>query len=40
MCVARFEQETREAFIDLYTKIDSNQIKAEIDSDPQVEQTL
>lgn len=40
MCVARFEQETREAFIDLYTKIDSNQIKAEIDSDPHVEQTL
>jgi len=26
MCIARFETETREAFLDLYTKIDSNQI--------------
>ncbi len=29
MCIARFETETREAFLDLYTKIDSNQIQAE-----------
>jgi hypothetical protein len=27
MCIARFELETRESFLDLYTKIDSNQIK-------------
>jgi MoxR-like ATPase len=27
MCIARFEIETREAFLDLYTKIDSDQIK-------------
>ena len=27
MCIARFEQETREAFLDLYTKIDVNSIK-------------
>lgn len=27
MCIARFEKETREAFLDLYTKIDSNQIQ-------------
>jgi cobaltochelatase CobS len=26
LCIARFENETREAFLDLYTKIDSNQI--------------
>ena len=29
MCIARLETETREAFLDLYTKIDSNQIQAE-----------
>ena len=28
LCIARFENETREAFLDLYTKIDSNQIVA------------
>jgi hypothetical protein len=28
LCIARFENETREAFLDLYTKIDSNQIAA------------
>ena len=28
LCIARFENETREAFLDLYTKIDSNQITA------------
>ncbi len=32
MCIARFETETREAFLDLYTKIDSNQIQAETTS--------
>jgi hypothetical protein len=32
MCIARFETETREAFLDLYTKIDSNQIQAEATS--------
>jgi hypothetical protein len=32
MCIARFETETREAFLDLYTKIDSNQIQAEASS--------
>lgn len=34
MCIARFEQETREAFLDLYTKIDSNQIKELEDAVP------
>ncbi len=33
MCIARFEIETREAFLDLYTKIDSNQIQTEAASD-------
>jgi len=28
MCVARFEPHTRDAFIDLYTKIDSNSQEA------------
>jgi hypothetical protein len=32
MCIARFEKETREAFLDLYTKIDSNQIQASDDA--------
>jgi len=31
LCIARFENETREAFLDLYTKIDSNQITAPVD---------
>jgi len=31
LCIARFENETREAFLDLYTKIDSNQITAPIE---------
>jgi MoxR-like ATPase len=31
MCIARFEQETREAFLDLYTKIDVNSIKVDED---------
>jgi len=31
MCIARFEAETREAFLDLYTKIDSGVIKADAD---------
>jgi hypothetical protein len=31
MCIARFEQETREAFLDLYTKIDVNSIKVNED---------
>lgn len=31
MCISRFEAETREAFLDLYTKIDSNAIRAEHD---------
>jgi len=34
MCIARFEKETREAFLDLYTKIDSNQIQASDDVVP------
>ena len=34
MCIARFEQETREAFLDLYTKIDVNSIK--LDEDGQI----
>ena len=43
MCIARFETETREAFLDLYTKIDSNQIQAEaaseaVESQPQSEE--
>jgi hypothetical protein len=29
MCIARFEQETREAFLDLYTKIDVNSINVD-----------
>jgi hypothetical protein len=33
MCIARFEVETREAFLDLYTKIDAGTIKAD-DSAP------
>jgi hypothetical protein len=31
LCIARFENETREAFLDLYTKIDSNQITAPVE---------
>ena len=38
MCIARFEKETREAFLDLYTKIDSNQIQASEDAVPAVPQ--
>jgi len=34
LCIARFENETREAFLDLYTKIDSNQITAPADPQP------
>lgn len=29
MCINRFDEETREAFMDLYTKIDSGELKAE-----------
>ena len=40
LCIARFENETREAFLDLYTKIDSNQIAApaEPPATPEVEE--
>jgi len=33
MCISRFETETREAFLDLYTKIDTGEI------DPDAEET-
>ena len=33
MCVSRFDAETRDAFLDLYTKIDSGELKAETDSE-------
>jgi hypothetical protein len=29
MCISRFETETREAFLDLYTKIDAGILKAD-----------
>lgn len=34
MCINRFEAETREAFLDLYTKIDAGQLKADDSSAP------
>ena len=32
MCISRFDEETHEAFLDLYTKIDNNEIDAEGDN--------
>jgi hypothetical protein len=34
MCISRFETETREAFLDLYTKIDAGTLKAEDEAPP------
>jgi hypothetical protein len=34
MCISRFETETREAFLDLYTKIDAGTLKADDDAPP------
>lgn len=34
MCISRFETETREAFLDLYTKIDAGILKADDSTDP------
>lgn len=39
MCISRFETETREAFLDLYTKIDSGEISAETEETPTVDTT-
>ena len=37
LCISRFEEETREAFLDLYTKIDAGELNAESEEDPAVE---
>jgi hypothetical protein len=34
MCISRFETETREAFLDLYTKIDAGTLKADDEAPP------
>jgi hypothetical protein len=36
MCISRFEAETREAFLDLYTKIDAGILKADDAADPSI----
>ena len=39
MCVARFDDETRDAFLDLYTKVDSGAIQNETESEESSEST-
>ncbi len=39
MCVARFDDETRDAFLDLYTKVDSGAIQNETESEQSSEST-
>ena len=39
MCVARFDDETRDAFLDLYTKVDSGAIQNETESEDSSEST-
>jgi hypothetical protein len=39
MCISRFETETREAFLDLYTKIDSGEINPDAEETPTADNT-
>jgi len=39
MCISRFETETREAFLDLYTKIDSGEIDPDAEETPTADNT-
>jgi hypothetical protein len=40
MCISRFESETRDAFLDLYTKIDAGEIEVEADDLPSTDEAL
>ncbi len=40
MCISRFESETRDAFLDLYTKIDAGEIDVEADDLPSTDEVL